>query len=167
MFKGSGGFLMIGIKLIAVGSLKEKYLRDAFAEYEKRLTRYCNFQLCELSEAKLKENPSDKEIQKALDTEGKAILRECSGFTAAMCIEGKQLSSIDFAGKIEKIASEGVSRISFVIGSSYGLSGEVKRNADLKLSMSDMTFPHQLARVMLAEQIYRAFQINSNGKYHK
>lgn len=158
---------MIGIKLVAVGNLKEKYLRDAFAEYEKRLTRYCNFQVCELSESRLTENPSEKEILKALDTEGKAILKECSGFTAAMCIEGRQFSSSAFAEKIEKTASEGMSRITFVIGSSYGLSDEVKKFADLKLSMSDMTFPHQLARVMLAEQIYRAFQINSNGKYHK
>lgn len=158
---------MINVKITAVGNLKEKYLRDAFSEYAKRLKRFCNFQICEISESKLPENPSEKEIQKALENEGKRILKECIGFTAAMCIEGRQLSSTAFAEAIEKAASVGGSHITFVIGSSYGLSDEVKKKADLKLSMSEMTFPHQLARVMLAEQLYRAFQINSNGKYHK
>lgn len=158
---------MINVKITAVGNLKEKYLKDAFSEYSKRLKRFCNFQVCEISESKLPENPSEKEIQKALENEGKRILKECSGFVIALCIEGKRLSSTDFAETIEKAAAQGGSHITLVIGSSYGLSDEVKKKADLRLSMSEMTFPHQLARVMLAEQIYRAFQINSNGKYHK
>lgn len=158
---------MINVKIIAVGNLKEQYLRDAFSEYVKRLKRFCNLQICEISESRLPDNPSQKEIQKALETEGKAILKELKGFAAAMCIEGKQLSSIEFAQKLNNAASEGGSWISFVIGSSFGLSDEVKSVADLRLSMSEMTFPHQLARVMLAEQIYRGFQINSNGRYHK
>lgn len=158
---------MINVKIVAVGNLKEQYLRDAFSEYSKRLKRFCNFQLCEISESKLPDNPSQKEIQKALETEGKAILKECKGFTAAMCIEGRQLSSTEFAKKLDNAASEGGSWVTFVIGSSFGLSDEVKNAADFRLSMSEMTFPHQLARVMLAEQIYRGFQINSNGRYHK
>lgn len=158
---------MINIKIAAVGNLKEQYLRDAFSEYAKRLKRFCNLQICEINEVKLPEKPSQKEIEKALESEGKAILKELSGFTAALCIEGKQYSSLAFAERIEKAAEEGRSRITFVIGSSFGLSDEVKSIADMKLSMSEMTFPHQLARVMLAEQIYRGFQINSNGKYHK
>ncbi len=157
----------MNVRLVVVGNLKEKYLRDAFAEYAKRLGRFCTFQTVELSEVKLPEKPSDKEIEKALDTEGKAILKECRGYIIAMCIEGKQFPSTEFAKKLEMAASTGGSNVTFVIGSSCGLSQEVKNAASLRLSMSEMTFPHQLARVMLAEQIYRAFQINSGGKYHK
>lgn len=158
---------MINIKIIAVGSLKEKYLKDACEEYIKRLKRYCNINLIELSESKISEKSSPKDIRKALESEGKAILKECKGFIIAMCIEGKQLSSIKFSEKLMSAAEMGKSSVTFVIGSSYGISEDVKRAADLRLSMSEMTFPHQLARVMLAEQIYRAFQIASNGKYHK
>lgn len=158
---------MTNIKIVAVGNLKEKYLRDAFDEYAKRLKRFCNFQMCELNEVKLSDKPSEKEIAKALETEGKAILKECKGYIIAMCIEGKQLSSVKLAEKLLTAAQDGGSYITFVIGSSCGLSDEVKRAAGFRLSMSEMTFPHQLARVMLTEQIYRGFQINSNGKYHK
>lgn len=158
---------MVNVKLVAVGNLKEQYLRDAFSEYSKRLNRFCNLQVCEINESKLSDKPSEKEIQKALETEGKVILKECKGFVVTMCIEGKQLSSVDFAEKLNLAASEGGSYITFVIGSSCGLSEDVKKVSNLRLSMSKMTFPHQLARVMLAEQIYRGFQINSNGKYHK
>lgn len=159
---------MINVKIVAVGNLKEQYLKDACGEYIKRLKRYCNISVKELNESKLSDKASPKDIQKALETEGKAILRECRGYLIAMCIEGKQLSSVDFSNKLmvgwrrQEEAS-----VTFVIGSSCGISDEVKRTADLKLSMSEMTFPHQLARVMLTEQIYRAFQIASNGKYHK
>ena len=132
-----------------------------------RLKRYCNISVKELNESKLSDKASPKDIQKALETEGKAILRECRGYLIAMCIEGKQLSSVDFSDKLMSAAAAGGSSVTFVIGSSCGISDEVKRTADLKLSMSEMTFPHQLARVMLTEQIYRAFQIASNGKYHK
>lgn len=158
---------MINVKIAAVGNLKEKYLRDAFSEYAKRLKRFCKFQICEINESRLPEDPSEKEIRKALETEGKALLKECVGYVVAMCIEGERTSSVKFAETLEKSAAEGGSRITFVIGGSFGLSEEVKKSADLRLSMSEMTFPHQLARVMLAEQIYRGFQINSNGKYHK
>ena len=158
---------MLSIKIIAVGKLKEKYLRDACAEYVKRLSRYCTLQIIELNEYRLPDNPSEKEIQKALSEEGKDILKKCSGMIIAMCIEGKQLSSVRLSEKIASAAAHGTGCISFVIGSSCGLAEEVKSAAALRLSMSEMTFPHQLARVMLLEQIYRSFQIASGGKYHK
>ena len=158
---------MINVRIVAVGGLKESYLREAFAEYEKRLRRFCSFQLCEISESRLSDSPSEKEIAKALETEGKAILKECRGSVFAMCIEGKSFSSVGFAQRISSAAAEGGSHVTFVIGSSFGLSDEVKKSADIRLSMSEMTFPHQLARVMLTEQIYRAFTIINNRKYHK
>ena len=155
------------ISLITVGKLKEKWLRDAYAEYEKRLQRYCRLTLTELPEARLSESPSDAEIAAALQQEGKAILQKCRGRIIALCIEGKLRSSEEFAEMLDSAALSGESTVSFVIGSSFGLSDEVKRAADLRFSMSPMTFTHQIARVLLAEQLYRAFQINSGGKYHK
>ena len=157
---------MLNIKIITVGRLKEKYLRDACSEYLKRLKRFGNVQVIELDEYRLSDNPSDREIEKALEIEGNNI-KEAKGYLIAMCIEGKQLSSVKLAEKISQISVDGQSNISFIIGSSFGIAENVKKSADFKLSMSDMTFPHQLARVMLLEQIYRAFQINNNGKYHK
>ena len=158
---------MLNIKIITVGRLIEKYLRDACSEYLKRLKRFGNVQVIELDEYRLSDNPSDREIEKALEIEGNNILKEAKGYLIAMCIEGKQLSSVKLAEKISQISVDGQSNISFIIGSSFGIAENVKKSADFKLSMSDMTFPHQLARVMLLEQIYRAFQINNNGKYHK
>lgn len=155
------------INLITVGKLKEKWLRDAYAEYEKRLTRYCKLSLTELPESRLPESPSEAEITAALQQEGKAILNTCRGKIIALCIEGKQYASEEFAALLLQYASHGDSTVSFVIGSSFGLSDEVKKRADMKFSMSKMTFTHQIARVLLAEQIYRAFQITSGGKYHK
>ena len=155
------------INLITVGKLKEKWLRDAYAEYEKRLTRYCKLSLTELPESRLPESPSDAEIAAALQQEGKAILNACRGKIIALCIEGKQYASEEFAALLSQYASYGDSTVSFVIGSSFGLSDEVKNRADMRFSMSKMTFTHQIARVLLAEQIYRAFQITSGGKYHK
>ena len=155
------------INLITVGKLKEKWLRDAYAEYEKRLTRYCKLSLTELPESRLPESPSDAEIAAALQQEGKAILNACRGKIIALCIEGKQYASEEFAALFSQYASHGDSTVSFVIGSSFGLADEVKSRADMRFSMSKMTFTHQIARVLLAEQIYRAFQITSGGKYHK
>ena len=157
----------MNVRIVCVGKLKEAYLRDAAAEYSKRIGRFCTFGITELDECRLPENPSEKEIQKALESEGKNILKECRGYKIAMCIEGKQMSSPDLAKALYKAAETGGSCVTFIIGSSCGLSDEVKKAADMRLSMSEMTFPHQLARVMLAEQIYRAFQIKNNGKYHK
>ena len=155
------------IKLIVIGKLKEDYLRSACAEYIKRLGRYCTFELHELDECRLSDNPSDKEIAAALKKEGEQIKRYASGMIVPMCIEGRQLSSPELSEKISEAGVSGHSTVTFIIGSSFGLDPEIKAMGSLKLSMSKMTFPHQLARVMLLEQIYRAFQISSGGKYHK
>ena len=155
------------IQLIAVGKLKERWMRDGFAEYEKRLSRYCKFTLTELPESRLPDDPNPAETAQALEHEGKAILQACRGKIIALCIEGQPRSSEQLAAVLSQAGVSGDSAVSFVIGSSFGLSDAVKRQADLRLSMSPMTFPHQLARILLIEQIYRAFQINSGGKYHK
>ena len=157
----------MNIKLIVIGKLKEDYLRSACAEYIKRLGRYCTFELHELDECRLSDNPSEKEISAALRKEAEQIKRYASGYIVPMCIEGKQLGSPELAEKISAAGVAGNSTVTFIIGSSFGLDPEIKAMGSLKLSMSKMTFPHQLARVMLLEQIYRAFQINSGGKYHK
>lgn len=155
------------IHLITVGKLKEKWLRDAYDEYDKRLQRYCRLTLTELPEARLSESPSDAEIMAALRQEGQAILHSCRGKIIALCIEGKLRSSEEFADMLDSAAVSGDSTVSFVIGSSFGLSDEVKKSADMRFSMSPMTFTHQIARVLLMEQLYRAFQISTGGKYHK
>jgi 23S rRNA (pseudouridine1915-N3)-methyltransferase len=157
----------MNVKLIVIGRLKEDYLRSACAEYIKRLGRYCTFELHELDECRLSESPSENEIAAALKKEGEKIKRYAAGMIIPMCIEGKQLSSPELAEKIASAGVSGNSTVTFIIGSSFGLDPEIKAMGALKLSMSKMTFPHQLARVMLLEQIYRAFQINTGGKYHK
>lgn len=160
---------MIGVTIICEAKLKEKYLRDACDEYIKRLGAYCRLNIVELTPRRLPENPSEAEIANALEAEGKEIISKIPAGSAvyAMCIEGKQIPSEQLAQRISECSVRGYSSITFIIGSSYGLSDEVKRAADFRLSMSQMTFPHQLARVMLLEQIYRAFRIASGGKYHK
>lgn len=155
------------INLIVIGKLKEDYLRSACAEYIKRLARYCTFELHELEECRLSENPSDKEILTALKKEGEQIKRFAKGFIIPLCIEGKQLTSPQLSEKISGAALSGNSTVTFIIGSSFGLDQDIKNMGNLRLSMSAMTFPHQLARVMVLEQIYRAFQISTGGKYHK
>ena len=160
---------MLKVSVVCVGKLKEKYLKDAAAEYSKRLQAFCKFDIVEVDEEKISESPNNSQIENTLNAEGKRILSKIdkSSKVVAMCIEGKQKSSAAFAEYFGNSAVNGVSSIAFVIGGSWGLSDEVKKRADLKLSMSEMTFPHQLARVMLCEQIYRAFCINSGTKYHK
>ena len=156
------------VKLIVLGKLKERYLTDACNEYIKRLSAFCKLELIELEPVKLPDNAGEVLIEKALTQEAQKILQKAQGTEiVALCIEGTQISSEKLSSTIEDFANRGASSISFVIGSSYGLSAEVKSKAALKLSMSKMTFPHQLARVMLLEQIYRAFQISNNSKYHK
>lgn len=160
---------MLSVNIICVGKLKEQYWHDACAEYSKRLGAFCRFEIIEVDETRLPKSYSDADIRRVIDTEGDRILEKCQpgSFTAAMCIEGKELSSVQLAARLEDIALSGKSRVNFIIGGSYGLSDAVKSRADLRLSMSPMTFPHQLARVMLCEQIYRAFSINADTKYHK
>lgn len=155
------------IHLITVGKLKEKWLRDAYDEYDKRLQRYCRLTLTELPEVRLSESPSEAETAAALRQEGQTILHACRGKIIALCIEGKLRSSEEFSEMLDSAAVSGDSTVSFVIGSSFGLSDEVKKAADMRFSMSPMTFTHQIARVLLMEQLYRAFQISTGGKYHK
>ena len=160
---------MVSVKIIAVGRLKEKFLTQAYEEYEKRLAGFCRLTTEEVEAAYLPDNPSDAEIQKALNAEAEKILRKipADSFVIPMCVEGKRLSSEGFAERLSGGIAEGKSSFTFMIGGSYGLADEVKKRGDLKLSMSEMTFPHRLARIMLAEQIYRAFTIINNRKYHK
>lgn len=159
---------MLNVNIICVGNLKEKFFTDALSEYKKRLGRYCKFDVVELPEEKIADNVTQSQIDKTLKKEGEKILSKIgkSDFVVAMCIEGKQLSSEELARKLEDISLTN-STVNFVIGGSWGLSDDVKKRADMRLSVSKMTFPHQLFRVMLAEQIYRAFSITANAKYHK
>lgn len=160
---------MLGVTIIALGKLKEKYLREACDEYIKRLSTLCKLKIVELDPVKLSDNASQTEIDKALSKEAKEIMSKIPSGSkvVAMCIEGKQMPSEKLSAFFEQTAVSGCGEITFVIGSSYGLDGEVKKRADLRLSMSEMTFPHQLARVMLLEQIYRGFMISNSSKYHK
>ena len=160
---------MLNITIIAVGKLKEQYLRDASAEYQKRLSTLCKLNIVELTPEKLSDNPSQKEIENALANEAKNIISKIpkGAKIYSMCIEGKQRSSEELSAEIDNLAIEGVSNIVFIIGGSFGLSDEVKRLSHFRLSMSKMTFPHQIARIMLLEQIYRAMQISIGTKYHK
>ncbi len=160
---------MLTVNILCVGNLKEAYWRDACAEYAKRLGGFCKFTVTEIGESRLPKSYADADIAKVIDTEGARLLEKIpsGSFVAAMCIEGKEISSPQLAETIRQLAIGGKSRIDFVIGGSYGLSEAVKKRADMRLSMSPMTFPHQLARVMLCEQIYRAFCINADTKYHK
>ena len=159
---------MLKIKIISIGKYKEEYLRQASAEYLKRLSAYCDLEEIVLEPEYLPEKPSDAQIKKALATEGEKILKKIpnGAFTIAMCIEGKGLDSVDFARLLNQQALA-CGKLCIIIGGSYGLSDEVKRSANFRLSMSDMTFPHQLAKIMLLEQLYRAFKINEGGAYHK
>ena len=160
---------MLNIKLICVGRLREKFYIEAFNEYARRLGAYCKFECVELNEIKLGDNPSDKEIANALlkdsaDIE-KAIPKDA--YVIAMCVGAKQLKSEQLAEKISGLALSGRGKICFIIGGSFGMAESVKQRADMRLGMSEMTFPHHLARVMLAEQIYRSFKINEGSRYHK
>lgn len=160
---------MININFIVLGKLKEKYMKEFSAEYEKRLSGYCKLTVTELESVKLSDNPSEQEIKNALAKETQIIKAKIpkNSFVFSMCIEGKQMSSEELSKKLEDIALMGKNNITFIIGSSFGLSDEIKQLSDYKFSMSKMTFPHKLARIMLTEQIYRALSITNNGKYHK
>ena len=160
---------MLNIQLICIGKLKEAYLRSACEEYCKRLTPFCRFTVTELKEARLPENPSEAQIAACLQEEGKGILARIplQARVVAMCIEGEQRSSPQFSQLLAETMVRGFSTLVFVVGGSWGLSDAVKQRADIRLSVSKMTFPHQLFRVLLCEQVYRAFQILNDGKYHK
>ncbi len=160
---------MMNVTILCVGKLKEDYLRAACAEYVKRLGAFCRATVLELDEARLPDKPSQAQITAALAEEGKRILSKVpnGAFLVTLCIEGERFTSERLAQSLAAAAASGKSSVVFVIGGSFGLSDEVKSASALRLSMSDMTFPHQLARVMLLEQVYRAFSINANTKYHK
>ena len=160
---------MINLSVICVGKCKEKYLVDACKEYQKRLQGFCKLEVWELDEVRCSDNPSQKEIDAVLEGEGKKILEKIPPRAAvvALCIEGKQWSSPELADFLKEQPVLGVSHIVFVIGGSFGLWDEVKKRANVKLSFSKMTFPHQLFRVLLLEQIYRGFQIGIGTRYHK
>ena len=150
------------IKIITVGQLKEKYLKDAVEEYKKRLSKYTNLEIIEIKDEGLVEE------SKAIELEGEKINKylDNKDYIITLEIEGKQMSSVEFSEKLERIQMEN-SNIVFIIGGSYGLSKSIKDKSNLKLSFSKMTFPHQLFRVILLEQIYRSFRIMNNEKYHK
>ena len=151
---------MLNIKIICVGKLRERFYIDAFNEYARRLSAYCKFECAELNETKLGDKPSDKEIENALVRESadieKAIPKDA--YVIAMCVGAKQLKSEELAQKINSLALSGRGKICFIIGGSFGMAESVKQRADMRLGMSEMTFPHHLARVMLTEQIYRSFK---------
>lgn len=160
---------MLNVTLICVGKMREKHYIAAFQEYEKRLGAFCRFSLIELPEQRLPERPAQKEIDAALEKEAQSILDHVPKGAAlvAMCVEGTELSSETLAERLTQWQNGGTSRLCFVVGGSFGLHDTVKRATQLKLSMSRMTFPHHLARVMLMEQIYRACTINAGAQYHK
>ena len=152
-----------------MGKLKEKYLKEAISEYSKRLGRYCKFEIIELQDEKTPDNASEREEELIKEKEGKSILSKIkdNAYVIAMDLNGKQLTSVEFAKFISDCGIKGNSNLVFVIGGSLGLSQEVIKRADYKLCFSKMTFPHQLFRVMLLEQIYRGYRINNNEPYHK
>lgn len=155
------------INLIAVGKIKEKYLKDAIDEYAKRLSKFCSLNIIEVNESVAKvENESN--IKKSLEDEAGSIISKLkSEYVIALDIDGKEYSTIEISEKIKEITLKGISEISFIMGGSYGLDDSVKKRADLRLSFSRLTFPHQLFRVILLEQIYRVFKIINNEPYHK
>lgn len=153
----------MNINIVCVGKIKENFYKDAVSEYAKRLTRFCKFNVVEVAESRLESN----DINKVKVIEGKSIISKLKGYVIILDLAGVMLTSTDLAEKIDDLQTSGVSEITFVIGGSYGLSDEVKQKADFTLCFGKMTFPHQLMRVILSEQIYRAFMINSNSEYHK
>lgn len=160
---------MFDITLICMGKLKEKFYISAAAEYEKRLKGYCRFQLLELQEVRLPEDPSPAEISAGLEKEAEMILAKIpkGAWFCTLTPEGKLLSSEALADKLKDVKLSGKSSACFLIGSSFGMAQRIKDKADFKLSMSPMTFPHHLARIMVLEQLYRAEAIQAGSKYHK
>lgn len=160
---------MVSIHLICVGKLKEKHFAAACGEYEKRLGPLCRLTVTELAEERLPEDPAQAQIDAALEKEAARIREKLprGARLIVLCVEGKLLSSPELAARLEQWMVDGVSSVALVIGGSFGLHPDIKAQAQLRLSMSPMTFPHHLARVMVLEQLYRAFQINAGTRYHK
>jgi len=160
---------MLHIRIICVGKLKERFYADALAEYEKRLSPFCRLELVELPEERLGDKPKAAEIENALVRESERIEKQLlrDSRLVCLCVEGTQMDSPAFSELLKSCEASGHPRLCFVIGGSFGLSEGLKKKADTRLSMSEMTFPHHLARVMLIEQIYRGFQIKEGTPYHK
>ncbi len=158
---------MMTVNFVAMGKLKESWFREACAEYQKRLGAYAKVTVREPEPVDLPQDPSPAQIEKALGREAELIRAQAAGYKIAMCVEGKTMSSGELAAKLASLGNGGTSAVSFIVGSSFGLAESLKRECGLRLSMSPMTFPHSLARVMLFEQVYRAFSIMNNSKYHK
>lgn len=160
---------MLSVKFICVGRMREKFYIDAFGEYAKRLQSFCRLEVSEPQEQRLSDNPSAKEIEAALEREAQDIIKAIpqDAYVVAMCVEGRQIPSEAMGELISQRENSGKPKLCFIIGGSFGLAESVKARADMKLSMSKMTFPHHLARVMLAEQLYRGFKINEGSRYHK
>lgn len=160
---------MLNVTILAVGKIKEKFLSDAIDEYSKRLGRYCRLEVIRVKDDPTPDNPTDKERDIVLKREGERLIEKIpkGAYIIPLCIEGKQKSSEEFAKTMSDIPSGGKSEVVFIIGGSMGLWDRIKDMADIKLSFSKMTFPHQLMCVILLEQLYRAFNISGGGKYHK
>ncbi len=160
---------MVSVTLIAVGKIKEKYLREALDEYAKRLSAYCKFEVVEVKDEKTPDSPSTREKQLVLEREGERISAKIPQGAAviSLCVEGKQMTSKRFAELISSYSIRGISKIAFIIGGSFGLDEKIKALSDVRLSFSEMTFPHMLMRVILAEQLYRGFTITEGKTYHK
>jgi 23S rRNA (pseudouridine1915-N3)-methyltransferase len=159
---------MLTINIICVGKLKERYWRDAVEEYSKRMKPLCKLNIMELSEERVSDDPSDAQIRQTITAESERIMQKLGkgDYVIAMCVEGRNISSEELSQKLEDVSMTH-STIDLIIGGSWGLSDALKARADFKLSIGKMTFPHQLCRVMLLEQLYRAFQISKGTKYHK
>ena len=159
---------MLSVNIICVGKLKESYLREATEEYAKRLKALCKLSVIELPEERVGDDPSDAEISRTVNAESERIMAKLGkgDYVIALCVEGKNISSEELSARLEDISMRS-STVDLIIGGSWGLSDAVKQRADFRLSMGKMTFPHQLFRVMLLEQLYRAFQISHGTKYHK
>ena len=160
---------MLNVTLICAGKIKEKFLREAAGEYEKRLSRFCSLKIIEVKDEPTPDLPSEKEKSAVLQKEGARILGKIpkGAYVISLCVEGAQMSSEELAEKLDRLAVGGAGSIAFIIGGSLGLSDEIKRRSDLRLGFSKMTFPHRLMRVILLEQIYRAFTISKGITYHK
>lgn len=157
------------ITVLCVGKMKEKYLADAVSEYAKRLSRYCQLEIIEVADEKTPDGASETVNRKILEKEGQRLLGRISdgAYVIALAIEGKQPDSLEFAEKLERLGTGGTSHIVFVIGGSLGLAEAVMKRADERMSFSRLTFPHQLMRVILLEQVYRAYRIMNHAPYHK
>ena len=160
---------MLSVKFICVGKMRERFFIDAFEEYRKRLGAFCRLELSEPTELRLSEKPSPAEIEAALEREAREIEKQIppDAYVVALCVEGKEIPSEGMAELILQRENSGKPKLCFVIGGSFGLAKCIKERADFKLCMSKMTFPHHLARVMLAEQLYRGYKIREGSRYHK